>query len=324
MSASAVSRAFTPGASVSPDKRAAIARIAEELGYQPNVMARAITTRRSHVVGLVLFNETNRDYPEVLLSLSDAFTSAGLRIMLFLLDGEGRLDGVLDQVLAYQLDGVVSATAIPAAGVARLARACVPVVFYNRPADNALSPSVSCDHEACGRLIAGRVIGAGHRRIALIGGYATSPVSNERLAGARSEIARGGGRVTATATGDFSYDSGRAAVRAWAAAGEGAHTAIVAASDMMAIGAKDALTHDFGLRVPGDVSVVGFDGTSAARWTSHALTTVGQPIARMADATARMALERIDDPDLQPERRLFPGTLIEGGSLGPPRAGTPE
>ena len=102
VSASAVSRAFTPGASVAPEKRAHILRAARELGYRPNVMARAVATRRSNVVGLILFNETNRHHPGVLLALSQAFSTIGVRVMLFLLEDVKEIGAVIDHPAIFQ------------------------------------------------------------------------------------------------------------------------------------------------------------------------------------------------------------------------------
>lgn len=314
VSASAVSRAFTPGASVAPDKRAHILRAARELGYRPNVMARAVATRRSNVVGLILFNQTNRHHPGVLLALSQAFSTIGVRVMLFLLEDMEEIGTVIDHILSYQLDGVIAAAPIPRADLEHLAAARVPLLFYNRPGEDGL-PSVSCDHRASGALIAKHVIAAGARRIALIRSYAEAYVGNERMRGVEEELARSGAKVVAEYRGDFDYDRGVAAVLDWAARGIDDYDAIIAANDMMAIGAMDALTHKLGKRVPEDVAVAGFDGVEASRWLSHNIASVDQPIEHMAQAAVDMMALRIENADLPAERRLFPGRLQHGLSV---------
>ena len=314
VSASAVSRAFTPGASVAPEKRAHILRAARELGYRPNVMARAVVTRRSNVVGLILFNETNRHHPGVLLALSRAFSTIGVRIMLFLLEETGEIGAVIDHILSYQLDGVIAAAPIPQEDLEHLAAARVPLLFYNRPGEDGLA-SVSCDHYASGVLIARHVLAGGARRFALIRSYAEAFVGNERMRGVEEELARAGAKVVVEYRGDFDYDRGVAAVVDWAARGIDNYDAIIAANDMMAIGAKDALIHKLGKRVPEDVAVAGFDGVEASRWLSHSIASVDQPIEHMAKAAVEMMALRIDNEHLPAERRLFPGRLQPGSSV---------
>lgn len=314
VSASAVSRAFTPGASVAPAKRAHILQAARELGYRPNVMARAVATRRSNVVGLVLFNETNRHHPGVLLALSQAFSKIGVRVMLFLLEDIGETSSVIDHILSYQLDGVIAAAPIPATDLQHLAAARVPLLFYNRPGEDGFA-SVSCDHYASGALIARHVLAAGAQRVALIRSYAEAFVGNERMRGVEDELARGGAKVVAEYRGDFDYERGVAAVIEWASQGISDYDAIIAANDMMAIGAKDALIHKLGKRVPEDVAVAGFDGVEASRWLSHDIASVDQPIEYMAKAAVDMMALRIENDHLPAERRLFPGRLQPGSSV---------
>lgn len=314
VSASAVSRAFTPGASVAPEKRAHILRAAREIGYRPNVMARAVATRRSNVVGLILFNETNRHHPGVLLGLSQAFSTIGVRVMLFLLEDLGEISAVTDHILSYQLDGVIAAAPIPQEHLEQLASAGVPLLFYNRPGQDGVA-SVSCDHHASGVLIARHILASGARKIALIRSYAEAFVGNERMRGVEEELARVGAKVVAEYRGDFDYDRGVAAVIDWAARGIDGYDAIIAANDMMAIGAKDALVYKLGKRVPEDVAVAGFDGVEASRWLSHGIASVDQPIEHMARAAVEMMALRIENEHLPAERRLFPGRLQRGSSV---------
>lgn len=311
VSPSAVSRAFTPGASVAPAKRAHILRTARELGYRLNVMARAVATRRSNVVGLILFNETNRHHPAVLLALSQAFSTIGVRVMLFLLEDMDEIGAVIDHVLSYQLDGVIAAAPIPQEHLAHLAAARVPLLFYNRPGEDGFA-SVSCDHYASGALIARHVLATGARRIALIRSYAAAYVGNERMRGVEDELAQAGATIVADYHGDFDYGRGMAAVFDWAVKGTDNYEAVIAANDIMAIGAKDALVHKFGKRVPDDIVVAGFDGIDASTWLSHNIPSVDQPIEHMANAAVEMMARRIADEKLPAERRLFPGRLKTG------------
>lgn len=114
--------------------------------------------------------------------------------------------------------------------------------------------------------------------------------------------------------GDYRYDSGAQALRSLAERGKALPDAIVCANDVMAFGCMDVARYQLQLRIPQDLSIVGFDGVGAARWDSYNLTTVQQPVARMAEAAVSMIMERIENPQLPPEKRTFSGSMIAGGS----------
>ena len=90
--------------------------------------------------------------------------------------------------------------------------------------------------------------------------------------------------------------------------------AVIAANDVMAIGCIDEARESFQLKVPGDISIVGFDGVGPARYAAYDVTTVRQPVHRMTESAASMLIDRIENPDLSPEKRVFSGERIRGGS----------
>lgn len=312
VSPSAVSRAFTPGASVAPEKKARILAAARAMGYRPNVMARAIAKGRSNVVGLIMFGETNRHHPEVLLAISRAFSARGVRVMLFIIEQSDEIEGVVDNVLSYQLDGVIAAASIPSADLRTLEQAEVPVIFYNRPGTQRCA-SVSCDHFAAGRAIAAHLVERGHRKFALVGAQ-DSYVATERLRGVREELDLAGAQIIAESMGDFAYAEGFSAVKGWLAEGRGGFTALIAANDLMAIGAHDALIASKRPEM-NEVVVAGFDGVDASRWQSHRIASVRQPIDQMAEAVAEMMIKRLKDETVVAEYRLFPGQLQAASML---------
>ena len=306
VSPSAVSRAFTPGASVAPEKKARILAAARAMGYRPNVMARAVAKGRSNVVGLIMFGETNRHHPEVLLALSRGFSAKGVRVMLFIIEHSDEMEGVVDNVLSYQLDGVIAAAPIPAADLATLEQAEVPVIFYNRPGTQRCA-SVSCDHAAAGHAIAAHLIERGHRSFALVSAK-DSFVATERMRGVREELELAGARVIAETDGEFAYAEGFSAVESWLFHGLDGFTALIAANDLMAIGAHDALIASK-RQAMDNVVVAGFDGVDASRWQSHRIASVRQPIEQMAEAVAEMMMKRLEDENVVAEYRLIPGQL---------------
>lgn len=277
-------------------------------------MARSITTRRSKVIAVILATDTNLQYPELLAEISRATSLQHYRVMLFTLDAMENLQATLDQLWSYQADGVLAAVRLSDAQIAHLEDHGVPVVLFNRKPEGRAVGSVSCDHEACGQLLAEHLIASGHRRIALIDGPPASTVAAERLHGLRSAL-RGADIQTMEARGDFSYASGQSAMTELAASRRpSGFSAVVAANDMMAIGAMDRARHGLGLRVPEDVRFAGFDGIQSSQWDSYRLTTVRQPIRAMSEAAAALLMDRLAGKGHPAERRVFPGELIVGFS----------
>ena len=137
-------------------------------------------------------------------------------------------------------------------------------------------------------------------------------VGNQRVEGALARLAHHGMSADVL-PGRFDHESGAEGLRE-AIAKKQRPDALICANDVMAIGAIDAARHEFGLAIPDDLSIVGFDGVVPATWPSYRLTTIRQPVRRMTEAAVTMLLERIANPDLPPEVRSFTGSLIEGSS----------
>ena len=314
VSQSAVSRCFKPGASVSKKMRARVMKTAEDLGYQPNAIARSLITRRSNMVAVVISRQTNLYYPEVLVQLSQRFSERGVRVLLFTLERESDIDVMLDQILQYQVDGVVEAARLSGPQIDLMEKRGVPLVFYNRSLKDRRVNSVCCDQAEGERSLVNGLVAAGHKSFGLISGPEDSAVSVERTQGALERLTELNIKSVTVVPGDYSYESGVAGLLDLKARMGKLPDAIICANDVMAIGCLDAARHQLGVKVPEDLSVVGFDGVGPAQWQSYDLTTVRQPVRRMTEAAVSMILERIEHPELPPERRTFSGILIDGGS----------
>jgi DNA-binding LacI/PurR family transcriptional regulator len=314
VSQSAVSRVFQAGASASKEMRDRVLSAANKLGYRPNAIARGLITQRSNMVGVVISRQTNLYYPEVLVQLTQRFSERGIRVLLFTLEHERDIDGVLEQVLQYQVDGVITAAILNAGQLETMENAGIPVIFYNRTLPERLVNSVRCDQEEGERWLVSQLVDAGHKRFAIVSGPSDSAVSMERTQGALQKLQELNVPDVLTVSGDFGYASGRAAFAEIFQRLGGAPDAIVAANDVMAIGCVDEARATNNLRVPEDVSIVGFDGVGPARYAAYDLSTVRQPVGRMSEAAVSMLIERIEDPSLSPEKRVFSGERIIGGS----------
>jgi len=314
VSQSAVSRAFTEGGKVAKKTRERILKVAEEIGYLPNVHARSLTTGRTGMIALVMGDITNPFYPEVLETFASRLQTAGKRVMLFKASRDEPVDRAPPNLLQYQVDGLIIASALPGHSIPELcARAHAPVVLFNRRVWSAPVDAVCCDNLAGGRIVADALLDSGHERLAFIAGLEGASTSVERERGFGERVVAKTGEQPIRVQGDFTYDGGsRAALSLF----ERSHPpdAVFVANDIMALGALDALRIKLGLRVPEDVSVIGFDDIAAASWPSYSLTTFRQPINRMIEETLRILAERISSPQREPATVLVPGRLVRRGS----------
>ncbi len=316
VSQSAVSRCFKPGASVSKKMREKVMEAAKELNYQPNAIARGLITRRSNLVAVIVSSQMNFYYPEVLFQLTDQFSEKGLRVLLFTVDTAEDVAAHIDQIWQYQADGVISASYLTIEQHKILEDRHIPVVMFNRYFDDYETNSVWCDPEIATQEMIDHLIDFGHRRFALLNGPEDSMVNTERMRLVRAALKKHDIKPVTEAWGNYRYESAAAAVQEIRDAKKEV-TAIVAANDMMAMGALDEIRNVMGLSVPGDVSVVGFDGINAGRFASYELTTIRQPIGRMSEAAVSMMLTRVEKPETSNERRVLTGSFIQGTSTGP-------
>jgi len=314
VSQSAVSRVFQNGASASKDMRDRVHSAADKLGYRPNAIARGLITQRSNMVAVVISRQTNLYYPEVLVQLTQRFSEHGIRVLLFTLEHETEIDSVLDHILQYQVDGVVTAAILNSEQLNIFENAGIPVIFYNRTLPEHLVNSVRCDQEEGERWLVSELVEAGHKRFAIISGPSDSSVSMERTRGALQKLKELNIDDPLIVSGDYGYASGRAAFAEILQQTDGLPDAVVAANDVMAIGCVDEAREVNSLRVPEDISIVGFDGVGPARYAAYDLSTVRQPVGRMSEAAVSMLIERIENPELSPEKRVFSGDRIIGGS----------
>jgi DNA-binding LacI/PurR family transcriptional regulator len=237
-----------------------------------------------------------------------------MRVLLFTLDDPAEVNGMIDQILAYQVDAVLSLTEFPEESATVLDEAGVDLLLYNRARASYPANMVSCDHRAAGRVLGEHLLGLGHRKFAAIRGWHNSVLAIDRLEGVLDALRLAGLDTSQviTATGDFSYDSGRAGA-AEILRKDPEVTCIVCINDMMAIGAIDE-AGALGFDVPRDLSVAGFDGVPASRWARYQITTMRQPLTQLAAGAFDLIVQRLQDRDLARESRLFGCTLIEGKS----------
>ena len=314
VSRAAVSRTFTPGASVSPAMRARVEAAAEALGYSPNMLARSLTTRKTQLVGLV----SNNFHNPVFLHIFDLFTRGlqdhGLRPLLVNLSDETDPARSLTLLRQYSVDGVIVATShLPDGFAAAFQAAGVPVVHAFGRVTGA-TDVVAIDNIAAGAMAAKTLIARGYRSIGLMGGPETASTTQDRLTGFMAAAADAGIKASASFAGAYGFEPGRAEMTRLLSAPHA--EAYFCADDVLSIGALSA-AQSAGLRVPDDLGLIGLNDMEMAGWANINLTTIHQPFDAIVAGAIDLMRARLSDPDRKAEALIFPCHIVERATLRP-------
>lgn len=322
VSQSAVSRVFTPGASASKKTIEKVRKAADELGYRPNVLARAMVSGKSGIIGLVVAYLNNQYYPEALEKLTNALQDRGYHVLVFLAShSAGNIDSIVQEILDFQVDGIIAASVALSSDLsARCQAAGVPMVLFNRAQDDPSMSAVTSDNIAGGRKAAEFLLAGGHKKISYIAGWEGASTQRDREAGFRAGLQDVGLTLHSREVGNFVTEQTQEATRRMFA--NDPPDAVFVANDHMAIAVMDTLRYELGLSVPDSVSVVGYDDVAVASWPTYNLTTVRQPANRMVAETVDILLGKIEGPDSGPRRVEIDGPLIVRGSARIPEGWT--
>lgn len=319
VSRSAVSRAYTRGASVAPATRQRITEAARTLGYRPNLLARSLSRRASRTVGIAITRLGNPFNATLLQALSLALQAHGYGIRLFVSHGDHDADPGLDDLVEHRVDALI-ACAIDLGST--LAHDCaamgLPVVMVNRRTDGPGPACVTGDNRAGGAMVARFLLACGHRRFGFIGGTPGASTSRDRCTGFVETLAAAGVAPPRVAPGMWDAAVAGTVARHMLATPD-PPDAIFCANDDMAMAVLTVAVQTFG-RVPGDdLSIVGFDDTPQAS-NGIGLTTFSQPVALLAERAVAAALAMIDGTPAPPAE-IVPGRLIVRGSSRRPAPG---
>ena len=320
VSQSAVSRVFTPGASASAKTTHKVRMAADELGYRPNVIARSLITGKSRIIAVVLAYMDNYFYASALEKLSNALQLRGYHVLVFMASNtSSETDKIVEELLDYQVDGIIAASV----GISNnLASHCqnagVPIVLFNRAQGDGVHSAVTSDNFAGGRMVAQFLLAGEHQRIAYIGGWEGALTQRDREAGFRAGLAQAGRPLDAYALADFDRQKAEQAARDMFNQNM-PPSAVFVATDHMAIAVMDVLRSELGLRIPQDVSVVGYDDAPPAAWAAYDLTTVRQRLNVMVNETVSLLTRKIENPTQKIQKITIDSPLIVRGSARLPK-----
>lgn len=315
VSQSAVSRTFTPDASVSKKTRKKVEKAAAELGYRVNLLARGLNKKRTDLVGMIASDMSNPYRSEQISALAKRLVSEGFRPMLFCIDKGMDEEQLLSILLNYQVAGVVITSDAPPVGICEeCARMRVPLALVDRIDDLPSVDYINGDNRKGGRMAAEALIAAGRRELVVVRPEKIGYSGRARIAAFTERVAEDGIPTRVLEVMASEYEGGVEA-SSDIASNRDKNLGVFCASDTVALGLLDALRNRHGVRVPEEVSLIGYDDIPQAAWVFADLTTIKQSVDEFAKLTVNMLKERINAPDAAPKSHIVDVTLVRRGTV---------
>lgn len=314
VSRSTVSRALRGDHRISEDTQAKVRDAATRLGYELK-LRRQMPGTGKHRVGVVAGNLFNPFYPELVERLTERFEPEGIDVIVASAPSDA-FAGHAVRMLVKAGVGAIIFTAIPIHSdlLDTCERSDVPAILINRCVPGARVLAIGCNNYIGAFSAAERLLESGHRRIAFIQGRADTSTNLDRKKGFEDALERWALKPAAILGGtEYSYEVGyRAALRLMRE--HNIPDAVFGANDIVVMGAMDALRTEGGLRIPEDISAIGFDDMYMARWSSYNLTTVRQPIELMVENALAGVKQGLKYRAFHPSMQLLEGELVIRGS----------
>lgn len=309
-----VSRVLNRSPLVNAATREAVEAVIAGLNFRPSARARGLATGRSYLLGLVHNDRNALVLDPLQRGMVGAAAARGYELVVHpvAMAGDPAAD-VRDFVQRSRVDGVVVVP--PVSGLDGIAETLgVPAVALSSVALSGYDAVLVSDERGAARAVADHLVALGHRHVALLSGPVAAHSARERRAGFVESLAAHGIALSAEAEGDYGFDAGVVAAQTLLTRNP-RPTAIFAANDVMAA-AVLKVAAGMALSVPGDLSVIGFDGSILARMLTPALTTAHRPIADMAAAVTERLIDRIEGAAADAPLTATLSLRI-GGSCGP-------
>lgn len=316
VSRSAVSRSFTPGASVAQETRERIMRAAAELGYQVNDLARGLLARHSRLVGLVVTRPEVGFRAHLVAALAKALIGRGnVPVLINSGENEEELAAAQRTLLGYRAEATIILTGSPPSSFVELARRNgQPVIVLGRSEPG--TDQIRSEGAEAARLAARMFVKRGLMRLGLVGSRSATPVIVEREEAFTAEARLLGATVTTARGVQADYEGGIEAGRQLISGGAFPQ-AIFCVNDPIAFGVMDHAWSSAGLKIPDDLKVIGFDDVPEASWLAYRLTTFRQDPTPIAAAVVAMLDGRARDPGQPPMHERLAAPLVVRNSFIP-------
>ena len=323
VSVATVSRALQQPDLVSLKTRTKVLTAVKQLGYKPNLMAVKFRSGKTRNLVVLVPTVSNVFFARVISGMQQAAHDKGYSLLLCnTLADEEMEQSYARMVHTSQADGLIQLRAHnPFAQLDMQSDSMLPMVNACEVLDRIACPTVLLDNRAAACAMTEHLLELGHRRIAMIKGPARSPLTRDRVAGYRDALNAAGVAFDESLLlpGDFTLQSGHKAATELLAL-PNPPTAIFCENDEMAIGAMQGIKQS-GLKVPGDISVAGFDDISFAAFTDPPLTTIAQPAEEFGSTAVSLLIDLIEGRLGKAPKVILPFDLIQRASTGPAPAG---
>ncbi len=322
VSSATVSRVLGGRVRVTPENRDRVLRAAAELDFRPNRLASNLRRQTTQTLGVVVSDIENPHFTQMVRTVEEAAYERGFRVLLCNTDEtDEKQRSYLEVLAAERVLGVIMAPSNPAGEeIGRLLDLGIPLVAFDRMVTDARADGVVVDNVEGARRATRHLLAAGHERIGFIGGRTAIQTGVDRLKGYEDAM-RERGLTPRSAEGAFRIDQAKVATSTLLDGGNDL-TALVIANNLMTIGALSVL-RDRGVRVPEEIAVVAVDDPFWAELVDPPLTTLAQPVRRMAAAAFNLLVERIDGERSQTKCVVFDFELRVRRSCGTIRGPSP-
>ncbi|MET3116177.1 LacI family transcriptional regulator [Undibacterium sp. GrIS 1.8] len=304
---------------VSEDARERVLSVIQELRYIPSAVARSLKNDKTQTLGMMIPNNSNPYFAEVIQGIEDESFRLGYNIILCNSYDDPKKQAAYTRVLMEKrIDGLILVSSgIDLELTQLLADEAIPKVLVDREVPGVAADFIEADHEQGGYLATKYLLDLGHRRIACVSGPKTLLPSGDRVSGYLRALKEAGVDYNSDylAHSDFTSQGGFSAFQQLLAL-PNRPTAIFASNDLMAIGGLCA-AQQAGMRIPDELSVVGYDDIALASFSTPPLTTIAQPKYEIGVLTARVLVNRILNAELPFRREMLQTELIMRQSTGP-------
>jgi LacI family transcriptional regulator len=298
VSYSTVSRALTGQPQIPEETRKKILKVANSMGYTPNALAKGLVTKSTYTLGLIVPDIVNPFFPEVIQGIEECATNYGYRV--YLCTSNWKIEKekeCLHKLYGSSVDGILIFPASDDVSHITDSKINIPIVFVNHKPACPDCSYVAVDDFKSAILAVEYLLKLGHRKIAYVGGLETNGSNIERINGFKTVMGNYGIpiRPEYIVYGEYKQSSGYQLTKELLIDRE-LPTAIIAGDDLLALGIIQAI-EEFGLKVPKDISVIGFDDISYASLDKIQLTTICIPRYVMGETSVELLIKKIQHPE---------------------------
>ncbi|MCW2975317.1 MAG: transcriptional regulator, LacI family [Actinomycetia bacterium] len=315
VSPATVSRVLNGDESVGAGYQRRVRRAVEELGYRPNRLAQNLRRQRSAAIGVVVSDIENPHFSEMVRAVEDQAYGRGYRVLVCNTDeSPAKQATYLDTLVEERVLGVIlSPSDAHDPQISALLDNGTPVVAFDREVDDRRADAVIADNLEGARTAVEVLVRSGHERITFVSGRRDVETGAKRLDGFEFAM-RSHGLEARSVDGEFRTDGGHAAVAGLLASPD-RPSALIVGNNLMTLGVLRAI-REAGLRAPHDIALVAFDDPPWAEFVDPPLTTLAQPVRRMATEAMELLLERVTGARTEPRRTVHPFELRLRASSG--------